>query len=196
MSEYDPGDWYDNNQARRRRRRRHESEYDDAWAAAFEDDIPDDHVEVEDLAAGYTWDEPRRYDDGDPDSFLDADGDMVEPTMDVSDLGPLPSSYQRLANRRHGARSRLPQGRYDRSAAYPNSPSFHEKRKPRLERTIDRMAGGDPYMPALGKPKNNAAQMPGMFAHIPFWGIVLLVVLAFAACGATAFACISVLTLF
>ena len=43
---------------RRRRTRRFENEADDAWGAAEEDDLAEPDLELEDLAAGYEWNDP------------------------------------------------------------------------------------------------------------------------------------------
>ena len=43
---------------RRRRARRFENEADDAWGAAEEDDLAEPDLEIEDLAAGYEWNDP------------------------------------------------------------------------------------------------------------------------------------------
>ena len=56
--DYDPGPPYEPPSYRRRRQRK--GEHDDAWAAADEDDFYDDGVEIEDLAAGYVWDDKQR----------------------------------------------------------------------------------------------------------------------------------------
>ncbi len=56
MSEYDPGTPYDGVPSPKERRRRYgwgSDGQDDAWGAADEDDLAEDDLEIEDLAAGY-----------------------------------------------------------------------------------------------------------------------------------------------
>lgn len=43
---------------RKRRARRFENEADDAWGAADEEDLAAPDLEIEDLAAGYEWNDP------------------------------------------------------------------------------------------------------------------------------------------
>ena len=63
MSEYDPGTPYDGVPSPKERRRRYgwgSDGQDDAWGAADEDDLAEDDLEIEDLAAGYV-DEPAPH---------------------------------------------------------------------------------------------------------------------------------------
>jgi hypothetical protein len=147
MSEHDPGDLYEPPPPRKRRRRSYlrENELDDAWAAAAEDDAFDDAVEIEDLAAGYVWDDRDRL-GVERDSADDDSGDLP------SGLGPLPPSARRAHPHRRSvspARSALPQR--DREPAPP----------------------------------------PG---GLPFWGILMLVILAIAALIAVGLACVFALS--
>jgi hypothetical protein len=122
MNDYDPGDLPNDDPLERRRRRRRqwvENEVDDAWAAADEDDIPDDRVEIEDLAAGYV-DEPTSVE-------LAATSDDPLDEINPVDLGPLPASAQRLVQERRGTPAR-----YSTSRARDIDP-VPEVRKPHLE---------------------------------------------------------------
>lgn len=97
MDDFEPGDLgnlYDTPPPRKRRRARwRESELDDAWAAADEDDAYDDAVELEDLAAGYVWEDRDRL-GVEPDPL---DG---QPDERPAGLGPLPVSPRRGRPRR------------------------------------------------------------------------------------------------
>jgi hypothetical protein len=158
MNTYDPGEPYDGPPPRRRRPYRRESEFDDAWAAADEDDVYDDHVEIEDLAAGYLWEERDRY-----------GVEQDEPaSRRQPDLGPLPPSAQRFYERRHVSRRNLPHQTVDRDQLYANSPSYRKSQR----NTIDR---------ALARLDTDDSRLPGVLSHIPFWGILLLVLLGFVA---------------
>ncbi len=98
MDDFEPGDLgnlYDTPPPRKRRRRARwrESELDDAWAAADEDDAYDDALELEDLAAGYVWEDRDRL-GVEPDPL---DG---QPDERPAGLGPLPVSPRRGHPRR------------------------------------------------------------------------------------------------
>lgn len=134
MSQYDPGDLYDSPPSRRRRRAyRRESEFDDAWAAADEDDAYDDAVEIEDLAAGYLWEDRDRL-------GMERDTPDDRPVA----LGPLPPSARRLRARR---------------------------RPPRDARVLPERGPASPPNP------------------LPFWAILLLVILGIGAMIAVGLAC-------
>ncbi len=59
MSNHDPGDLYESPPPRRRAYGQ-DDEYDDVWAAADHDDQDDPGAEIEDLAAGYHWQDRDR----------------------------------------------------------------------------------------------------------------------------------------
>lgn len=61
MNTYDPGDLYESRPPRRRREYRREGESDDAWAAADQDQLDGQGADIEDLAAGYLWEDDERY---------------------------------------------------------------------------------------------------------------------------------------
>jgi len=83
MSTYDPGDLYEGRPPRRRREYRRESESDDAWAAADQDQLDGQGADIEDLAAGYLWEDDERY------------GVKGHSVQRPADLGPLPPpTYQ------------------------------------------------------------------------------------------------------
>jgi hypothetical protein len=206
MSDYDPGDWYDDYARRReqRRRKRRYSEYDDQWAAASEDDIYDGDVHIEDLAGGYVWDEEARrrsQSDDDLDAPLDPSlSDVYGPTPihpDAQNLGPLPPSADRLRDRNRVPRPEYVRSRYDRSMAYPNSPSFQRSRQNPVERVWTHLGFSEPYRPPdirKAKPGDYDASS-GPFSHLPFWGVMVLVTLGFGALIATLLACLSLLVL-
>jgi len=97
MDDFEPGDLgnlYDTPPPRKRRRARwRESELDDAWAAADEDDAYDDAVELEDLAAGYVWEDRDRL-------GVERDPLDDQPDERPAGLGPLPASPRRGRLRR------------------------------------------------------------------------------------------------
>jgi len=145
MSEYDPGDLYEPPPPRKRRRPYlRENELDDAWAAAAEDDAFDDAVEIEDLAAGYVWDDRDRL--GVERDSADVPGDLPP------GLGPLPPSTRRARPRRRSV---------------------------------------SPARSALPRPDREPAPPPG---GLPFWGILILVILAIAALIAVGLACVFALS--
>lgn len=149
MSNYDPGDLYDP-PPRRRRPYGQENEIDDAWAAADEDDLDDPGADIEDLAAGYHWEERDQYGLGHSD------------TEPAPDLGPLPSRPPRRGHFRP-----------------PVTPV--------------------PSVPARRDPGPRRLNAPGRLApqpfHMPFWQILLLVILGVMALFAVVLAVVSVLTL-
>jgi hypothetical protein len=148
MSQYDPGDLHEPPPPRKRRRRSYlrESELDDAWAAAAEDDAFDDAVEIEDLAAGYVWEDRDRL-------GVERDPPADDPGDSPAGLGPLPPSVRRGRPRRRAAS---------------------------LARA------------ALPQPDPDPAPSPG---GMPFWGILLLVILGIGALIAFGLACVFVLSL-
>ncbi|MBI5959853.1 MAG: hypothetical protein HY866_14020 [Chloroflexi bacterium] len=156
MSDYDPGDLVD---PAPRRKRRHFDEVEDVWAAAEEDDLADPGVEIEDLAAGYHWEDRDRYGLEDP----------PDPTQ--TNLSAPPP-----ARRPRTPRGELVSGRtarrYDRDRLYSDSPSYQRdqdqrRRTPqRFERPID--------LPS-------ARPQRGRSRGIPFWQILILVILGLTA---------------
>lgn len=139
-----------------RRPRRPENEADDAWSAAEEDDLAEPDVEIEDLAAGYEWNDPdllvqepplRRRSDSRP--YIAAEpverpgapftGGSYDPARGYRSLGPITSE--------------------------PFDP-FRPPTKPDM-----------PAMPGEARPP----LAPGCLSALPFWGIVVVVVLALVA---------------
>jgi len=150
MDDYDPR--FDK---RRRRARRFENEADDAWAAANEDDLIEPDLEIEDLAAGYEW--------NDPDPLLD---DL--PLRRRSDSRPYIAAD--LVQIPCGP---LSGGSYNQSRGYPcqgplsTEPPFDPFRPPTR-----------PDIPAI-TPDSLVPHSPKAFCSY-----VLLVVLGIIACGA------------
>jgi hypothetical protein len=173
MDDYDPGDLYDEYK-RRRRRFEQGSDADDAWAAADEDDIPDESVDIEDLAAGYV-DESER-----PDMAHN-----TRPPVRYTDsgLGPLPPSAQRATQRRSTPRESRIQKWYDRSQIYTDSPSYHQSQQNPIDRVLSPL-NGDAHVPGQGR---DPYRQPGVLGHIPLWGIVILVILGLMALFAVIF---------
>ena len=178
---YDPGEPYDPPPYRRRRQRFGAA--DDGWAAADEDDFYDDDVEIEDLAPGYVDHEhDRRWTDDD-------ESDWTPP----------------------------PYGRRGRERGYPDEPRRSYDRKGHMERRT-RYAGRSPYgdnrtyhrdRASRGeygtytdKPKRTSARTDSPAAYdaflglgsrgIPFWQILMVVILAIAALFAMGLACASI----
>jgi hypothetical protein len=153
MSTDDSGDPYEGRPPRRRQEYRHDSETDDAWAAADQDQSHG--ADIEDLAAGYLWEDDERY------------GVRRSTLQEPSDLGPLPPpAYQGRARRTRRPRGAVnPAGWLDGRQAHPSMP-------PRGPRLVD-----------------------GPARHIPYWQILLIVILGLFALLVTALACVSVLTL-
>jgi hypothetical protein len=194
--EYDPGTPHDPPPYRRRRQRR--DEIDDGWAAADEDDYYDDGVEIEDLAAGYVDHEQREQrrrhtesterdhipdPDVDPGSSGWTDDDRWSPSVErVRERGRLGSQAHR--RQRYGR-----DVGYDRADVYGRSPTYY----------LDRMRRGE-YGEYRDKPKRGVSPYEsspgqGWGLTIPFWQIMIIVVLALFALLAAALACISVLML-
>jgi len=173
-----PFDGYDF--SRRRRRRRTEDDIDDAWAAADEDDIPDEGVEIEELAVGYVEDpeqlEMRRDDDD----------------LETGDLGPLPPNAERLTRRRTEPRPERIRERYDRTQAYSNSPSFRRSKQNLFDRAFSLFSGGSLGDVDAGPEARDTDYVPGPLSNIPFWGILILVVLAVVAVLVVVLACVSI----
>lgn len=199
---------YDEFSARRRsrRHRRRSGELDDQWAAADENDIYDDGVEIEDLAVSYAWDDeenPRHREDQlagrrEPEEDADAStGPYDTGSGPRADLGPLPDSARRLRSRPRPPGLDARRNRYERVAAYGDSPSFQKSRENMVERVISGLGFSDPYHPPdVRKPKRGEELAPSLLGNIPFWGFVILTILGFAAVVAVLLACLSVLVLF
>jgi hypothetical protein len=153
MSTSNPSDPYAGRPPRRRQDYRRDSESDDAWAAADQDQGPG--ADIGDLAAGYLWEDDERY------------GVKSQNAQRPADLGPLPpSAYQGRARR--GQRPRgfaNPASWLGVRGAYPG-----------------RSGGGL-------SPTDSTAR------HIPYWQILLMVILGMLALLVVALACASVLTL-
>jgi hypothetical protein len=187
--DYDPGSPFDDFDSRRARRRQRnqmmrDNEIDDAWAAADSDDVPDDAVELEDLAAGYVDDEAmnRRPEDDDL---------PITP-----DLGPLPESARMVAQRRRTSAPVQLDQHTARDAAYAKSPSYHQSSQNVVDRVLGRMLGDTPYARTEGGYSRELYRNPGgVLSHLPFWGIVILVILAVMALMAVILACAAMVVL-
>ncbi len=156
MSTYDPGEPYDGPPPRRRRRDyRHESEEDDAWAAASEDARDADGLSVEDLAAGYVWEDRDRY--------------GVDHDAPDDDNAALPRPHR------------------DDPRRYTRSPSYHRDRARRGEYAE--------YWGTPAPPKPKRERSAASRQDIPFWQILILVILVLFAVLAVTLACASVLAL-
>lgn len=153
---------------RPRRARRPENETDDAWSAADEDDLAEPDVEIEDLAAGYEW--------NDPDPLV-----QEPPLRRRSDSRPYIAAEP---VERPGAP--FTGGSYDPARGYrslgPVSSEPFDPFRPPLK----------PDMPAAPV----QAEQPGCLSALPLWGIVLIVVLALVALAVIilAFASVRLLT--
>jgi len=182
VDDFDPNMLDDRDTDRRRRRRARdfqESEFEDAWAAADSDDIPDHHVEIEDLASGYVYDESeRRYGE-------------EEDIPSVPDLGPLPQSARRLTGRK--PREERLQSRYDLNQVYAGSPSYKRKRG-LIGKMFSGMTGEDPMMPHL-KAKRDPDYQPGFLSTLPFWAILILVFMGFTMALISVLVCVWTMTM-
>jgi hypothetical protein len=189
MDGYDPGDLNDDSRRRRKRRGQlPENELDDQWAAA--NDEADHHAGLEDLASEYVY-EPMSL-DGTAEPVEHDNDSIVE---DEVDLGPLPPSARRLSQRPIGPRQERVKKRFDRSRAYADSPSYHRDAQNPLERLLS-LFGGESLLsgPESDSPKlkRGMEDLPVSSSHIPFWGILVVVILALAAVMVTVLACVSV----
>ncbi|MBN1200868.1 MAG: hypothetical protein JXJ20_03330 [Anaerolineae bacterium] len=191
MSDYDPGDQYEDRRANRRSRRRRQrsDEFDDAWAAANENDIPDDNVEIEDLASGYVLDET-----GQIDRNQDLYDDDEDSTTDTSSLGPLPPSARRLSKRKPVPYHERVRQRYDRSEAYAHSPSYQKSKRNVVERLLSPL-DSSPHYTVPQKPKRDPNFTPGPLGSTPYWAILILVTLGFVAFAVLVLALVSILLL-
>ncbi|RPI99757.1 MAG: hypothetical protein EHM39_05965 [Chloroflexi bacterium] len=167
--EYDPGNLDDPRP--RRRGRRFEDEYDDAWAGGEEDADWDD-------PAGSLWENPRQ-------------AARDEADEDVSPITPRRRRYRsrRLSSNYYDNPATRPdrarRDRYDSEAN--NSPTYYRDRAHRGE-----------YGEFYEKPKRDLREpsgLPGPLANIPFWQILMLVILGLMAFLAVMLACVSLLTL-
>lgn len=174
--DHDPGLPYEPPRRRKRREYKRESEYDDAWAAASEAGEDFDDADIEDFAAGYHWEDRDRYGiEGDP--VDEPDIPWQRSPRAPRDLSRDPRSSLRGANPPH------------RSATY------HRDRARRNEYAE---YYGPPASPSTRTPRKRVAEpvWTGTPARsIPFWQILIVVVMAVFALLATAFACASVLML-
>ncbi len=147
MDDYDPRFQDDP-----RRRRRPENEADDAWAAAEEDSLADPDSEIEDLAAGYEWNDPDEL-FSEPPLQPRTDSRPVIPSTPVTPSEPpTGGSY-------HPARG------YPTQGPISSEPVFDPYRPPRRPEGV----GVEP------------APHPGCLAGLPLWGIVLIVILSLVA---------------
>jgi len=159
MDDYDP-----RSDPRPRRARRPENEADDAWSAADEDDLAEPDLEIEDLAAGYEWNNPDLLDE--------------PPLRRRSDSRPYIA-----AEPVERPRAPLISGSYDPARGYPSGgplssePPFDPFNPPTRP----------PDAPEPGPPL-----APGCLSELPLWGIVVVVILALVALAVVIFACASV----
>lgn len=168
--EYDPGFPYEPPPRRRRRL----SEEDDAWAAADDDDLADDGVAIEDLAAGYGWQDDDRY---------GQEPAEVPPRTEPPPLvTPLPRRT-RTPSRPSAAR------RYGEDYAYRQSRSYHRDRARRGEY-------GEYHGPVTPPPPSRSKRRPArpdsfgwVPPNLPYWQILVLVALSVLALLAVVLAC-------
>ena len=187
--DYDPGQPYEPPRRRKRRRDyKRESEYDDAWAAASEAGEDFDDADIEDFAAGYHWEDRDRYGiEGDPDD---------EPDVQWQRSSRAPRSSSRLPSRDLSRAPRDPSRASSRSADLQRrSHSYH---RDRVRQSEYAEYYGPPAAPPAHTPRKRVAEpvwtnTPAR--SIPYWQILIIVVMAVFALLATAFACASVLML-
>lgn len=189
---YDPGEPYE---PPYRRRRQRYGAADDGWAAANEDDLDDDGVEIEDLAPGYVDYEQdgRRYDDDDG-------SDWTPPPYSRRMRARDYPADRRSRHEREPRSGRKPRAdarsRYERRSPYGDNRTYHRDRASRGEY-------GEYHgeYPAKSKRELTRTDYPaeygllGNMRGIPFWQILLVVVLAVFALFAAALACASILFL-
>ncbi len=191
MGDFDPNMLDDREGDRRRKRRRardmHEGEFEDAWAAADSDDIPDHHAQIEDLAAYYVYDdEERRRREG-------RDEDEEENIPGVPDLGPLPPSARRLADRKRQPREERLQSRYDLNQVYAGSPSYKRKRGI-VSKVMEGITGSESILPPV-KAKRDPNYQPGFLSTLPFWAILILVFMVFTIALISVLVCVWTMTM-
>ena len=178
MSDYDPGTPHD--PPPHRRRRQSDSEHDDAWAAADEDDLADPGADIEDLAAGYQWE------DRDPHGRERSPDEPIQYPYDIAGDRTAPAGRRRWrAPIPHSARTRQ---RHDRDNVYADSPSYHRDRAKRGE-----------FGEFVDSPRRRRESAPGPMQSlgltIPYWQILIVVILAIFAVLAAVLACAAVLAL-
>lgn len=176
MRDYDPGgpwDDYDRDRGRADRRRRsrgHWDHPDDAWAAAHEDAAPpDDGLEAEDFAAGYVG--------GDDPARRDVDDDAWNPFPDTERMRRLREQAEQRPTRELRIRNR-----YDRSQIYARSPSYRRSQQGLPERAGP-MSADDFFRPPDTRPQsalNLSVDVP-IVDGIPYWGVLILVILGIVA---------------
>lgn len=180
--DFDPSSLFDDTDSRRARRRQRnqmwrDNEIDNAWAAADSDDVPDDAVELEDLAAGYVDEDVTKERTANEDDL---------PLL--PDLGPLPESARMVNQRRRTAGPVKLDEQTTRDAAYARSPTYHKKK--RSQNAVDRFLGqmiGDSEQTNISR---ELVRNPGgVLSRLPFWGILILVILAITSMMAVILAC-------
>jgi len=149
MDDYDP-----RSDQRQRRARRLENEADDAWSAADEEDLAAPDLDIEDLAAGYEW--------NDPDPLLDN-----LPLRRRSDSRPYIAAEP--VQRPHAP---LTGGSYDPARGYP-APGPLTTEQP-----------FDPYHPPARPDQLAVSDEPSQHSLKAYCGYLVLVVLGMIACGA------------
>lgn len=202
--DYDPGEPYDPPPRRRRRRPsyKREGEYDDAWAAADDAEGEFGHVEIEGLAAGYHWEDDPQYGVYAPDERHQGDWrdrtphdrtpeqhPNVRPHRPPANLGPLPNSVDRVRDRR----PRQPQHLHATGDPH-RSRTYHRDRARRIEYAEYYSPHTTPPPDVRRTVQHTSPGQPGI-RGIPYWQILIVVVLSVFALLATALACASVLTL-
>lgn len=169
--DYDPGMPYEP-PPYRRRKQRYGAE-DDAWAAASEDAYYDEDFAPGELAAGYV------------DHELDERWARAD-----DDDGWTPPPYRGRSRRRSWRdQPRAPRPRYDHRPLYPDSPTYHRDRARRGE------YGMHYDKPKRGAPVSTYSPLRERVAGIPFWQILVVVILGIVALLATMLACVSILLL-
>jgi hypothetical protein len=152
MSNHDPGDLYETPPPRRRRDYTRPDEYDDVWAAADHDDQDDPGADIEDLAAGYHWEDN------------DGHGVRRRDEEPAQDLGPVT----------------LPP---------PRRGHFRPPVMPAINGYAPRDLPSRRVTPS-GRPVSHARPF-----RMPFWQILMLVILGVMALFAIVLAVVSVLML-
>lgn len=175
MSEHDPGDLYE--PPPRRRDYAQEDEYDEAWGAGDQGNIGHPGIDSEDQSAGHPKTDRERY----------GVGSRAPGPDDASDPGPLPPPPPR--HRRPNSLPADPRTNpyYDPDQLYADSPSYRRKRG------IDSPDSVLPPVKKKGIPKRKNSPY-GSF-HMPYWQILILVILGVMALFAVTLAIVSVLVL-
>jgi hypothetical protein len=211
---YDPGEPYEPPPRRRRRRPDYKrgGEYDDAWAAA--DEVGDDYGDVDagGLAAGYAWGDDRQYGvyergerfEGEwRDTYHDRPVPLrgqeqhpnVRPHQPPARLGPLPDSVNRVRDRRPHEPRHMHVSDERRSRSYHRDRARRGEYAEYYDPNTTPPPGARQSMYATSHTQPDRRGGPSTGRGIPYWQILMVVILSVFALLATALACASVLTL-